>query len=102
MCFTKLALICVPTIVLAQDVAPARGRIELGIGNPVGALGREWPLYCGVPLPKGSLASVRDARVVDSTGKPVPAQMRRLATWIGTEDLRWLGVDFLGDPSGRY
>ena len=69
-----LTLTCAATIVLAQDAAPTRGHIELRIDNPAGTLGPDWPLYCGVPLPKGSLATVRNARIVDSAGKPVPAQ----------------------------
>ena len=99
---TALILVGLPMVVRAQDTAPTSGRIEMRIDSPAGALGPNWPMYCGVPLPKGSLTSTRNVRVVDAAGKPVPAQVRRMASWVGTKSIRWLGVDFVGDPSGEY
>ncbi|MDQ3624826.1 MAG: hypothetical protein M3463_20485, partial [Verrucomicrobiota bacterium] len=80
----------------------SEGHVELQLNDVIGDLGGDWPLFCGVPLARGSLTDPRHAGVVDADGRAVPAQVRAMATWPGTHDIRWLGVDFQGDPKKRY
>ncbi|HEV7278864.1 MAG TPA: hypothetical protein VGN57_01520 [Pirellulaceae bacterium] len=86
----------------AIAAGPHSGRVSLQIDNVVGELGDDWPIYCGVPLARGTLSDPRHARVIDAQGRPVPAQTRVMATWPASNHVRWLGIDFQGDPDGHY
>ncbi len=88
-------LICFSSVHAATQVA-------LKIDSPVAALGRAWPLYVGVPFPKDTFRDAQQARVIDAAGNPVPAQTRVKARWPNSDAIRWLGVDFVGDPSQSY
>ena len=82
--------------------AQERERVALLIDNPVTGLGTSWPLYCGVPFPRGALQDPLRVRLVGDDGQNVRAQVRAMSRWAGDGSVRWLGVDFLGDPSGRH
>jgi hypothetical protein len=75
--------------------------VELKSDTVVG-LGTGWPMYCGVPFPRGVLQDVGRVRIVTAAGAAVPAQVRPLAFWTGTKDVRWLNVDYLGDPAAAH
>ncbi|MBM4083984.1 MAG: hypothetical protein FJ272_04265, partial [Planctomycetes bacterium] len=95
------ALSVLSTALRAQG-ATGEGRIRILADNVAGGLGSDWPMYCGVPCPRGMLKDPRQVRVVDAQGQPAPTQARVLSRWAGTDDVRWLGVDFLGDPNRPY
>jgi len=52
------------------------------------------PVRTGVPLPRGWLPEVAQARLRDADGRDVPAQCRALASW-GDGSVKWLLVDAL-------
>jgi hypothetical protein len=62
------------------------------------------PVRFGVPFAKGQMRDASALRVLDAKGAVVPHQQRVLATWNadGSAGIRWLLVDFLADPDGRY
>lgn len=63
---------------------------------------REVPLYVGVPFPRGMLTEGDSVRVLNADGEPVPSHARVMALWPGTRQVRWLGVDFQGNPEESY
>ena len=88
----------------------ARGSVEERIvpvtfSAPPFAAGANWPVRCGLPVPRGELASPANAAVLDAAGKKVPSQSRALATW-PDGSVKWLYLDFLHDfgasGEGRY
>jgi hypothetical protein len=81
---------------------PGSARIELRVDSVVDGLGEAWPMYCGVPWPRGRLSDPRAVRVVDAAGEVVPSQIRTMSHWAGTQHIRWLGVDFVGGPKAKY
>lgn len=60
------------------------------------------PLYVGVPFPQGVLKKGDPVRVIDEQGNEVPSFSRVMALWPGTNQVRWLGVDFQGNPQQSY
>lgn len=91
-----------PALAWYDEPAPTAGRIAIEIDHVADDLGEAWPMYCGVPFPDGSLSDASHARLVDASGEPVPAQMRVMARWPESDDIRWLGVHFQGDPEGEF
>lgn len=87
--------------ILFAAASPA-GVVELRPDAPVKGLGQQWHLYCGIPMPQGELQNLQDAIVVDQDGAAVPAQTRVMARWPGSGDIRWLGVDFVGNPYAKH
>ncbi len=80
-------------------------RVTLRVQAPRFDGGKNWPVRCGLPIPRGELAAAERVELLDAQGKPVPSQNRTLATW---EDgsVKWLYLDFRHDFSvaaeGRY
>ncbi len=54
----------------------------------------------GVPLPLGALRDVRALRVLDSAGRPVPAQFTVLNRWPTDGSIRWVLVKFPAGMAG--
>ena len=76
--------------------------VKLKPDSVVEGLGQEWPMYCGVPFSRGILDDATKTRLVDDAGHSIPAQIRVMARWADEGSVRWLGVDFLGDPTKLY
>ena len=67
--------------------------IELTVQNHAGVACESSPVTSGVPLKMGMLASVDELRMVNATGKTVPAQFRALTRWPDAS-IRWVLCDF--------
>lgn len=82
-------------------ISPAR--IELKIDWPVrSSPDVGFPVYCGLSLPKGRVASHEIIAVEDDGGQPVAASVMPLARWVPDPSLKWVGVRFLARRGGRY
>ncbi len=57
-------------------------------------------LYCGIPFPE--TWKVGPVAIVDGKGQEVPSSSRIMARWPDSDAIRWLGVEFQGDPSQKY
>jgi hypothetical protein len=75
--WTLLVFSNCPLAGAGEDVTA--GRVGIQIDNVAGDLGSRWPMYCGVPVPRGALTDTRRLRMADSEGQEVPAQPRRVA-----------------------
>ncbi len=76
---------------------PSR-RIPLTLFGPAQATGTPEPVRTGVPFPPRTLADPSHCRVLDSRGRPRPAQFQALAYW-PDGSVKWLLVDFLTRPA---
>ncbi len=76
-------------------------KIAIQIDNPAG-LDRDWPVTCGVPFPRGMIASTDGLRVEDARGRAVPCQFEITATWLADQSIRWLLLNFNASPAGEY
>jgi hypothetical protein len=87
-----------------RTVSPARAaRVPLRLDFPQDLALAEWPVTFGVPFPRGALASAENLRIVDGTGKTVPAQVLRTATWQKSDgDVKWVLVDMSARQGTTY
>lgn len=76
-------------------------RIPIIIDDPSG-LTEIWPLTCGVPFPKGKLKDTSSLCLEDAAGKRVPGQIDVTATWLEDKSVRWVLVNFQGNPGKKY
>jgi hypothetical protein len=53
-----------------------------------------WPVRCGLPIPRGELASAENAAIQDSAGRTIATQNRTLAVW-PDGSVKWLYLDLL-------
>lgn len=70
--------------------------------SPSASPEKDAPIFVGVPFPKNLINAGTAVRVIDEAGAPVPSASRVMALWPETDSVRWLGVDFIGDPTKRY
>lgn len=98
---TSLVLILSLLIANVSLSADQEFKIPIKIDNPVG-LEKPWPVTCGIPFPKGKLKDASNLKVVDSNGKNIPAQIDKTATWLQDKSIRWVLVNFLANPNGKY
>ena len=81
---------------------PSRATIDLQTSFPEGHAGMPVPVTFGVPFPRGALASDENVRLLQD-GQPIPAMIRRTATWEGPDgDVKWLLVDATMTRGGQY
>jgi hypothetical protein len=87
-----------------ESPAPAvhsvnKARLALTVSKPLeGPLAQVFPVTSGVPFPKGALASDRQLRLLDPTGREAPLQSGTLARWPdGT--VKWVLLDFQANPA---
>jgi len=79
---------------LSAMAGPFETITNLELKEPSGIPRANWPVTTGVPLPEGALENLGDAVLLDTDGKPVPAQFEVLSRWIpGDGSVRWLLVD---------
>ncbi len=77
--------------------APASsGKVPLQLPRGMPLAGQTWPVYAGVPFPKGVLWDPRNVRVLDANGREVDADVTVRSRWGYGESasIRWLGVQF--------
>ena len=83
----------------ASQQAPAASRIPLSIERHLTGA----PITLGVPFPKGALESPDRVRVVNESGREVPAQVTEVSTWEpASPSIKWVWVFFLAEESPRY
>lgn len=88
---------------VAVRPAVQKGEVPILISKPVGLTQiKSWPVRCGVPFPRGTLASANNVRLVDASGQAVPLQAKVLGTWDEGKSVRWLLVNFNAALDGRY
>ncbi|HOM82296.1 MAG TPA: hypothetical protein PLZ94_10975 [Armatimonadota bacterium] len=81
---------------------PARetpARIPLSVQEPTDRARAAWPVTSGVPLPEGLLRDPQRCRLLDASGKSVPAQFQALAWWPASGTVKWLQVSFLASTT---
>ena len=86
-----------------SPAAPARGSVEerrvaVKIAGPVVA---NWPVRCGLPIPRGELGVAANAMVLDAGGARIPSQSRAMAVW-PDGSVKWLFVDFFQRGGSAY
>jgi hypothetical protein len=72
--------------------------VELNVTEPTGKPRKNWPVTSGVPFARGALAAAGDARILDASGKPVPAQFEATASW-PDGSVKWLLASFCTDTA---
>jgi hypothetical protein len=82
-----------------KPVAPARGtveerRVEVRAEAAVFSEARRWPVRCGLPIPRGELASAAQVAVLGG----FPVQSRAMARW-PDGSVKWLFLDLAADFS---
>jgi hypothetical protein len=89
----------------AHHVTPVltRGSVDektvaIHFDAPVFGSGAAWPVRCGIPIPRGELASAQNATIMDAAGHAIPTQNRSLAQW-PDGSVKWLYLDFLHHAS---
>jgi hypothetical protein len=61
------------------------------------------PVTFGVPFPRGAVDSPDHVRVLDRTGREIPAQVDEVTTWAPVDpSLKWAWVFFFADRGDRY
>lgn len=91
-------------IVMAQVSSLAAGeklKIPINIDNPAG-LNKPWPITCGIPFPQGRLNDISTLKVIDSQGNTIACQIDKTATWLQDKSIRWILLNFLGNPKQKY
>ncbi|MFV0337570.1 MAG: hypothetical protein ACK5LK_04920, partial [Chthoniobacterales bacterium] len=101
-----LALVAVEVFLLplraqkqGEDV-PTENSFRIPISTTGSESGAIESLFCGVPFPNGW--KIAPVAVVDEAGNAVPSSSRVMARWPESESVRWLGVEFFGQPSQKY
>ena len=79
-------------VVAADRPTPKRERIRIRVRNPAGRRACRQPAYVGAVLPKGALASLDRARIVDAKGRELPAQLRVQSRWDRHGSAQWVGA----------
>ncbi len=59
---------------------------------------KQEPVTLGLPLPKGTVQSVRAFSLIDPHDNPMPCQVRELARWYDGS-LKWVLLDFFADAA---
>ncbi len=77
----------------------SRRSVALTVENAT-ALRRNEPVCCGVPIPRGELASAEQTRLVDDQGHELPAHVASTGVW-PDGSVKWLLVDFSADVPPR-
>ena len=96
-----------PAYTIARSPRPGKldqgsqscGNVTLIVENAT-ALGRNEPLRCGVPIPRGELASAAQTRLLDDRGVDLPAHVASTGVW-PDGSVKWLLVDFSADVPPR-
>jgi hypothetical protein len=73
-------------------------RVRVRVEAPAFENGVNWPVRCGLPIPRGELASAEQAAVLSPGGRRLPSQNRAPATW-PDGSVKWLFLDFQHDFS---
>lgn len=79
--------------------AKAAEPIRLVVDDPADVKG-DWPMTCGLPLPKGALRDAEAIRLADA-GQEVPCQVDQGATW-PDGSIRWVLLSFTRRTDGDY
>jgi hypothetical protein len=58
-----------------------------------------WPVRLGVPLPRGAVTDASRLGLFEN-GRPVPANVKTIATWSPQGSAQWVHLDFLGRYTG--
>ena len=76
-------------------------RIPVRIDLPPGvACPKAWPVMFGVPFPSGALWDLDRLRVVDGTGREIPAQKEITGRWAREGAIEWVRFDALVSSAG--
>jgi len=59
-----------------------------------------YPVRCGVPFPRGAVPAVDNIELLNASGKPVPAQVERLAVW-PEGSVKWALLNFFARPGDK-
>ena len=70
--------------------------IPLTIPEPTAKSRRDWPVTMGLPLARGTLASIGDLSLADASGKPVELSAAPLSRW-PDGSIAWAVLDFKAD-----
>lgn len=84
----------------APEVRDAQ-RIELRVDPGAFRGPGTWPLGAGVPLPRGEVPSADGLRLRGTKQGVLPVQVTPRTRW-PDGSIKWIWVDFQGDPSDRY
>ncbi|MCX7590826.1 MAG: hypothetical protein N2255_04275, partial [Kiritimatiellae bacterium] len=97
--FLVFVLICLSAVCPRSGVGVELA-VKLTVAEPAGVARRAEPASGGFPLKKGEVKQLDELTLLDATGKPVPVQFSKLASY---EDgsLQWVLVDFLTDVPSR-
>ncbi|MFC1608205.1 SUMF1/EgtB/PvdO family nonheme iron enzyme [Candidatus Latescibacterota bacterium] len=80
-------------LMLFNTYAFAAVSIPISITEPAGVARNGEGIHSGVPFEKGSVKSVADLILVDSSGRPVPVQFETLSQW-DDGSIRWIQLNF--------
>lgn len=99
----KFTIIIILTFGISSSILASKTelKIPIKIDNPA-SLDKPWPITCGVPFPQGNLKNISRLKVIDSKGNTVPCQIDVTATWLQDKSIRWILLNFLGNPKRRY
>ena len=92
----RCAMVLMTSLAAVAGAVHAAERVPIRFNVPdgLGAYSGEQPVTFGVPFAKGTLRKRDGVRVVDTQGRPVPAQIEVTATWgPKSDEVRWLLVD---------
>ncbi len=78
----------------------ATARFDLQV-NDVSGLNEPWPLIGGLPFAEGEITDAENIRIVDQSGREVPAQIDVVARW-RDGSIRWAQAGMTASPQGRY
>src|SRR6185437_7214871 len=78
-------------------------RIPLRVDWPVTNTEQiQFPVYCGLSLPKDQVQSVEQISLVDGEGQSVAVGVERLARWTPDSSLKWVGLHFQATRGRDY
>jgi hypothetical protein len=100
----RLAIICliVITTIWAQPAAvvaqATSGTVPITVEAVPGS-----PVTMGIPFPQGALHSPDHIRLLDATGREIPAQITEVSTWEPSDhSIKWVWVFFFADHGSSY
>jgi len=106
-CGVPVAPPCPAGVGCGRPAAPGVLDVPLVVAEPSGVARSAAPVTSGIPIPRVvGLTDTARLRLLDASGRRVPAQFTPLARWGGGPDdpsavIRWLLVDFQADvPAG--
>lgn len=85
-----------------NNTSPATGEqvnhrdIEITVESPLFQAAANWPVRCGLPIPRGELLNSKNVIVTDAKGQERPCQCRVTAKW-PDGSARWIYLDFMHD-----